>query len=372
MLNLNGICRPFFYHHLGMIGKWLKVNFGNGTFNTFDIIPSHSVDTKNQSSLILIWKTPLWRTGPPGKPVLCNACGSRWRTRGTLIDYIPKLANREIQNYQFPSEIKPHLLAHADQKQEVGVEVSGQDGSSACLEEEMNKISSLHSAGSSSDSCIHMEETNGEADKDPFRNPDSVPRRMRSELSQRLLSPVERLQRQLHNNLQQPDYENISVDDGDVTLIYARNKYIAPNEIGLGAMLLVSPNTTTERSTSQSPMAEDNAASSMNEYSYLANNNVPAHVVMRNETTGNEGGKANARENQLSPPQMDTTSRVSGQELHSQGAHSEANIGRPVKRPRGRPRLSTTQGRYQGRDRMSGTGGDSSQLRAPPAADSRT
>ncbi|CAK9214894.1 unnamed protein product [Sphagnum troendelagicum] len=33
--------------------------------------------------------TPLWRNGPPEKPVLCNACGSRWRTKGTLENYMP-------------------------------------------------------------------------------------------------------------------------------------------------------------------------------------------------------------------------------------------------------------------------------------------
>ncbi|GBG83588.1 hypothetical protein CBR_g37309 [Chara braunii] len=33
--------------------------------------------------------TPLWRNGPPDKPVLCNACGSRWRTRGNLTNYLP-------------------------------------------------------------------------------------------------------------------------------------------------------------------------------------------------------------------------------------------------------------------------------------------
>ncbi|KAJ7517882.1 hypothetical protein O6H91_21G044300 [Diphasiastrum complanatum] len=33
--------------------------------------------------------TPLWRNGPLDKPVLCNACGSRWRTKGTLDNYMP-------------------------------------------------------------------------------------------------------------------------------------------------------------------------------------------------------------------------------------------------------------------------------------------
>ncbi|MCD7461920.1 hypothetical protein HAX54_047377 [Datura stramonium] len=304
-------------------------------------------------------ETPLWRTGPPGKPVLCNACGSRWRTRGSLDDYVPKHANREM-SYQLPSEMKRRLLDRDDQKLEVGVEVSGQDGSSACLEGEINNISSLVSAGSSSDNCMQMEETN---DKYILWNPDSVPRRKRSKLRQSILSPVDRLQRQLYNILQESDAEDISADDENI-LIYAQNKYIHPNEIGLGAVLLASPTTTTERTTSLSSVAEDNASCSKNvpvEKSFLINNNVLDHVAMQNETTGNEGGQANARENRLAPHHMDATSRVSGQKLYSQRARCGAKIGRPVKRPRGRPRLSTTQGRYLDKDRRSETADDSLQ-----------
>ncbi|KAH0727139.1 hypothetical protein KY284_003004 [Solanum tuberosum] len=160
--------------------------------------------------------------------------------------------------------MKPHLLARDDQKLEVGEEISGQDGSSACLEEEMIHISSLGSAGSSPDKCMQMEETNvqtrdaekqiPEADKDPHLNPDSVPRRKISKLRHSILSPAQ-IQRTLDNNLQGPDFEIISDGDEPVTLIYARNKYIPPNEIGLGAMLLVSPTTTTEPSTPLSAMA---------------------------------------------------------------------------------------------------------------------
>ncbi|XP_049351733.1 uncharacterized protein LOC125816188 [Solanum verrucosum] len=98
--------------------------------------------------------------------------------------------------------------------------------------------------------------------KDPHLNPDSVPRRKISKLRHSILSPAQ-IQRTLDNNLQAPDFEIISDGDEPVTLIYARNKYIPPNEIGLGAMLLVSPTTTTERSTPQSAMAEDTASCSM-------------------------------------------------------------------------------------------------------------
>ncbi|WMV12497.1 hypothetical protein MTR67_005882 [Solanum verrucosum] len=206
-------------------------------------------------------ETAHWRPGPPEKPVLCNACGTRWRARGTLHNYIPRHANRETRSYQLPSETTTHLVARDDQRLEVGVVVSRPEGSSACLGEELNNIPSLVSAGSSSVICMQMEETN---DKDPFWNPNSVPKRKRSKLRRRILSPVERLQRQLYNILQEPEFENIRNGGEDVTLIYARNKYIPPNEIGLGAMLLVSPTTATECSTSLPPIAEDNASCSMN------------------------------------------------------------------------------------------------------------
>ncbi|KAL1213968.1 GATA transcription factor 27 [Cardamine amara subsp. amara] len=42
-----------------------------------------------------VTSTPLWRNGPPEKPVLCNACGSRWRTKGTLLNYTPLHARAE-------------------------------------------------------------------------------------------------------------------------------------------------------------------------------------------------------------------------------------------------------------------------------------
>lgn len=43
---------------------------------------------------------------------------------------------------------------------------------------------------------------------------------------------------------------------------------------------------------------------------FRINNNVLDPVAMQNKTTGNEGGKVNARENRLAPHHMDTTSRV--------------------------------------------------------------
>ncbi|EMS65191.1 GATA transcription factor 26 [Triticum urartu] len=57
--------------------------------------------------------TPLWRNGPPDKPVLCNACGSRWRIRGTLVNYTPAHRREDTG----ASEARPDKLKLKGQKQ---------------------------------------------------------------------------------------------------------------------------------------------------------------------------------------------------------------------------------------------------------------
>lgn len=54
----------------------------------------------------LITDTPLWRNGPPEKPVLCNACGSRYRLRGTLANYIPKHSLQTLPTKKQQNEFK--------------------------------------------------------------------------------------------------------------------------------------------------------------------------------------------------------------------------------------------------------------------------
>lgn len=43
----------------------------------------------HQNIYMILLGTPMWRVGPKDKPVLCNACGSRYRKRGNLEDYDP-------------------------------------------------------------------------------------------------------------------------------------------------------------------------------------------------------------------------------------------------------------------------------------------
>ena len=50
---------------------------------------------------MLLTGTPLWRNGPPEKPVLCNACGSRWRTKGSLVNYTPLHSRAEVDDINY-------------------------------------------------------------------------------------------------------------------------------------------------------------------------------------------------------------------------------------------------------------------------------
>ena len=42
----------------------------------------------------------MWRDGPPSKPVLCNACGLRWITRGTLDFYVAKHKRNSVKTQE--------------------------------------------------------------------------------------------------------------------------------------------------------------------------------------------------------------------------------------------------------------------------------
>ncbi|KAL4556082.1 hypothetical protein LXL04_038722 [Taraxacum kok-saghyz] len=136
--------------------------------------------------------TPLWRNGPPEKPVLCNACGSRWRTRGTLADYIPKHAMKDVHGGQTNDN-------------------SGQSGSTS---------------------------TSGPSQL-VFRN---APRRKRSDLDQYVLTSVGRLSQQLLDFVQeQPEVYLDKPLDGDVLIDRADVAITNPLGTDLGALLLVAP-----------------------------------------------------------------------------------------------------------------------------------
>ena len=65
-----------------------------------------------------------------------------------------------------------------------------------------------------------------------------IPRKKRSVLEQSILSPVERLHRQLHYILQQSEFSNLSSEqDGE---LICQKSHLSSGEIGLGCVLLKS------------------------------------------------------------------------------------------------------------------------------------
>jgi len=106
-----------------------------------------------------VTSTPLWRNGPPDKPVLCNACGSRWRTKGSLANYTPMHRKDDIDDDEpRVSKLKPPTSKLKSQKKKAShiimenVPFSGQNFRKMGDADTSNR-SSLGSAISYSESC---------------------------------------------------------------------------------------------------------------------------------------------------------------------------------------------------------------------------
>lgn len=114
--------------------------------------------------------TPLWRNGPPEKPVLCNACGSRWRTKGTLANYTPLHARAEpddFEEYRIArvktisiknKEVKVLKRKHSHDNAEVGALFASDSNQSVrrAMDEDTSNRSSSGSAISNSESCAQV------------------------------------------------------------------------------------------------------------------------------------------------------------------------------------------------------------------------
>ncbi|GIL52227.1 hypothetical protein Vafri_8155 [Volvox africanus] len=53
-------------------------------------------------------QTPCWRRGPPEKPTLCNACGSRYLVKGSLAGYFPGARRSAVNSTR--SEVVSHRV----------------------------------------------------------------------------------------------------------------------------------------------------------------------------------------------------------------------------------------------------------------------
>ncbi|KAK1372303.1 GATA transcription factor 26 [Heracleum sosnowskyi] len=213
-----------------------------------------------------VTSTPLWRNGPEEKPVLCNACGSRWRTKGSLANYTPlnmRAEPAEIMDYRVQQmraiTIKNKEAKVLKRKQNHDVEVAARvapnlgfhkgasdtrgynQGYFKTHAEDISNRSSSGSAVSNSESCVHL----GCADASDLTGAaqsvvwDSmVPSRKRTCVGRAKPSSVEKLTKDLYAILQeQTNLSGSTVED----LLLECDTPTVSVEIGHGSVLIRHP-----------------------------------------------------------------------------------------------------------------------------------
>ncbi|CAB4309888.1 unnamed protein product [Prunus armeniaca] len=253
-----------------------------------------------------VTSTPLWRNGPPDKPVLCNACGSRWRTKGTLANYTPLHARAEPDDYEDHrvSRVKSISInknkeiklvkrkQNPDSVMVGGVAADYAHGFRKVTDEDTSNRSSSGSAVSNSESCAQF----GSADASDLTGPaqsmvwDSmVPSRKRTCIGRPKPSPVEKLTKDLYTILheQQSSYFSGSSEED---LLFECETPMVSVEIGHGSVLMRHPSSITREEESEaSSLSVDNKQCHINEaYSHpatlLVHNN--KGVIMTSSVTG--------------------------------------------------------------------------------------
>ncbi|KAG9454430.1 hypothetical protein H6P81_007334 [Aristolochia fimbriata] len=202
-----------------------------------------------------VTSTPLWRNGPPEKPVLCNACGSRWRTKGTLTNYTPLHARVDLiesEDFKGP-KMKTISIKTKEQKfqkrkySDVNSEVEGGTPPSdlnfrKVVEEDTSNRSSSGSAISYSESCAHFGGTDGGEWTGSAQSTvwdTIVPSKRRTCVSRTKPSSVEKLTKDLysilHEQQQQSSYLSGSSEED---LLFESGTPMDSFEIGHGGVLI--------------------------------------------------------------------------------------------------------------------------------------
>ncbi|XP_068649969.1 GATA transcription factor 26-like [Aristolochia californica] len=199
--------------------------------------------------------TPLWRNGPPEKPVLCNACGSRWRTKGTLTNYTPLHARADlIESEDFKgSKMKSISIKIKEQKlqkrkySDVNSEVEGVTPLSdqsfrKVVEEDMSNRSSSGSAISYSESCVHFGGTDGGEWTGSAQSTvwdTIVPSKRRTCISRAKPSSVEKLTKDLYSILHEQQQQSSYLSgSSEVDLLFESGTPMDSFGIGHGGVLI--------------------------------------------------------------------------------------------------------------------------------------
>lgn len=196
-----------------------------------------------------VTSTPLWRNGPPEKPVLCNACGSRWRTKGSLTNYTP-LRTREnmdsedfevskVRNVYFkPRELKSHKKKQRSGVMEFEHEIpySGQNYRKI-FEGDASNRSSSGSAISYSESCAHFGTTDASDLTGSAQSDVLLPSKKRTCVTRPKPSRVEKLTRDLHFIMHEQQSSHLSLSSEE-DLLYESEAPMGSVEIGNGGVLI--------------------------------------------------------------------------------------------------------------------------------------
>ncbi|XP_071725071.1 GATA transcription factor 26-like [Rutidosis leptorrhynchoides] len=207
-----------------------------------------------------VTSTPLWRNGPPDKPVLCNACGSRWRTKGSLVNYTPLRVRSEPDEFEDRrvSKVKTISIKNKEEnllKRKVNYE-------------DTSNRSSSGSVISNYESCMQLSGADASDLTGPSQSSVVWDTRKRTCFDRPKQSPVEQLTRDLHTILhEQQSYFSVSSEDD---LIFESDSPMVSVEIGHGSVLIRHPNSSAREEESE---ASSLSIDTKNEaYSWMTSN----------------------------------------------------------------------------------------------------
>ncbi|XP_057761526.1 GATA transcription factor 26 [Arachis stenosperma] len=206
-----------------------------------------------------VTSTPLWRNGPPEKPVLCNACGSRWRTKGTLANYTPLHARAEADDSEDQRVSRVKIISlHKNKEMKSlkrkqnhdSVVVSGgltpdykyNQGFGKAVDEDTSNRSSSGSAISNTESCAQFGGTDASDLTGPAQSvvwEAMVPSKKRTCVGRPKASSVEKLTKDLCTILhEQQSYFSTSSEE---ELLFESETPMVSVEIGHGSVLIKHP-----------------------------------------------------------------------------------------------------------------------------------
>ncbi|XP_057824842.1 GATA transcription factor 26 isoform X1 [Cryptomeria japonica] len=258
--------------------------------------------------------TPLWRNGPPEKPVLCNACGSRWRTKGTLANYTPLHARafestdsseyrsaRGKKASQTPKQQRSHKRKEFGQDVEFGI-FGSEPHYAIGFDEDTSNRSSSGSGISYSEGCIQYGGTAGIDSEGSVHTPvwDSpIPSRKRTCMYRKRPSSVEKLTKGLRYILHEQDTSYLPLGSED--LLFACKTPMVAAEIGLGSVLIRQPKSTMceEESEASSLLVENK----YNRFGFVTQ--ADSQVLASSTQLQNEDGSLLGREKEKLKYRMD-------------------------------------------------------------------